>query len=119
RPPACGLECRDLGVRRAEARVPALAHDLAVGDDDRSDQRMRVLDARTAAFRELERALEAHRTASARRVYAAIGSSAPKTAVAATNSRAPASYSSRMFFSPTPPSTWIGISGGSRARRRR
>ena len=53
------VERHDLGVRAALPLVPALADDLAVPDDDRADDRVRVRRP-PPALRELERALEAH-----------------------------------------------------------
>ena len=54
---------RDLGVRRASPRVPALADDLAVAHEHRADQWMRRLDRPAPPLRELERPLQAHASA--------------------------------------------------------
>src|SRR5581483_1840069 len=96
----------------------ALAGDLAVRDDDRTDGRLRV-GAAAGGARELDRPGERHATASARPRYACAGSSAPKIDDAATKSDAPQSRSCAMLPGPTPPSTWIGVAGGSPARSRR
>ena len=60
---AGSLQRDDLCVRRTAPRVPALADDLALGDDYRADERVRVLDLVPPALRQLERLLEAHASA--------------------------------------------------------
>src|SRR5262245_27760648 len=91
-------------VGPAPSLMPALADDLTVAGDDRSDDRVRMR--RPApALRELDGPLE-HQSALRSR-YAAAMSCRPKTLVPATRRLAPASRSSRTLSGPTPPSTWM------------
>ena len=91
----------------------------SVRDDDGADQRVRVLDLPAAALRELERPLEGSSPAAGPAAGRRRGSSRRRPRSPATNSGAPASWSSRCSPSPTPPSTWIGIVAGSSSRSRR
>ena len=59
-------KCNDLTVAAAVALGHAFSHNLAVRDDDRAHGRVRVGDSR-GHCRELERAIEAHAPAAARR----------------------------------------------------
>src|SRR5262249_10550827 len=108
-----------LGVRRPTSRVPALADDLAVALEHGANERMRPLDLPPPPLGELERPLEAQARSWTSRRYARGRSSRPKIAVAATNSVAPASYTSRMFCGPMPPSTWTCIDFGTSERSSR
>ena len=53
-------ERRDLGVRSAEAGVPALADDLLAAHDHRTDERVVPVDLAASPLRELQCPLEAH-----------------------------------------------------------
>ena len=91
-------------MRLPFALVPTLAHHLAVADDDRPHDRIRMRRA-ASALRELERTFQTHVSACSSRRYARGRSSMPKIELPATNSLAPATYASAMVSTPIPPST--------------
>jgi len=102
--PPGNVQSDDLAVSTRRWLRPSLPHDLVASDNHRTDDGVRVR--RSApSLGELERALHAHVSACTSRRYARGRSSCPKIDDPATNNVAPASWISRMFSGPIPPST--------------